>query len=127
MNKYVWLDDYLAAKPGALRDYKAEWRWDRWLVGGKMFAARCCPDKKYTTAEPRELVTLKCEPLLSELLQKEYPDVIPGFYMDKTRWLSVYLDGDVPEDVLRGLCDRSYALVLAGLTKKLRKEIAELG
>ena len=36
MNTYPWLEDYLSQKPGALRDYKLEWKWDRWQVGGKL-------------------------------------------------------------------------------------------
>ena len=33
------VDAYLHAKPGAEKDFKAEWEWWRYLVGGKMFAA----------------------------------------------------------------------------------------
>ena len=38
--------------------------------------------------------------------------------MDKRNWNSVYLDGDLPDEVLRTLCDRSYALVFGKLTIK---------
>lgn len=31
--------------------------------------------------------------------------------MDKRHWISVFLDGKVPRDVLLDLCDRSYGLV----------------
>lgn len=33
------VDAYLRAKPSAEKDFKAEWEWWRYLVGGKMFAA----------------------------------------------------------------------------------------
>ena len=33
--------------------------------------------------------------------------------------------GDVPDELLRDLCDHSYSLVLGKLTKKLQREIAE--
>lgn len=125
MNKYEWLDEYLLSKKGAVRDFKPEWGWHRYLVGGKMFAAVCCPGPEHKGYDGRELVTLKCEPLLAEALRQEYPDVIPGFYMDKRNWNSVFLDGEVPVDVLRDLCDRSYELVFGKLTKKLRREIEE--
>ncbi len=121
--KYGWLDEYLLKNPGAERDFKAEWQWDRYLVGEKMFAAICTPDPKYAPHNGRSMVILKCEPLLAELLRKEYPDVVPGFYSDKRNWNSVYLDGDVPDDVLRGLCDRSYRLVFDKLPKKAQKEL----
>ena len=73
------------------------------------------------------MLTLKCEPQRAELLRAEFPDVIPGFYMDKRNWISIFLDGNVPEDVLRDLCERSYTLVFQKLTKKLQREILEKG
>ena len=79
-----WLDEYLLSKPGAIKEYKAEWEWWRYMVGGKMFAATMHPSEKY---EPeyadKDLLVLKCEPILAELLRKEYSDIIPGFYMNK--------------------------------------------
>ena len=69
-------------------------------------------------------LSLKAHPHMSELLRDDYVDIIPGFYMDKAHWNSVYLDGEVPEDLLRRLIDISYGLVLSKLTKKVQKEIA---
>lgn len=125
MNKYEWLDRYLLAKPGCTKDYKEEWNWWRYQVGGKLFAAVCQPGPAYKGYDCRELLSLKCEPMLAEALRAEHPEIIPGFYMDKRCWNSVYLDGDLLEETLRGLCDCSYALVLGKLTKKLQKEIQE--
>ena len=84
MEKYSWLVEYLLSKPGAVKDYKAEWEWFRYQVGGKMFAATCRPGPQYKGYDNRELLQLKCEPMLAELLRNEYADIIPGFYMDKT-------------------------------------------
>lgn len=125
MNKYNWLDDYLQAKKGCAKDYKLEWGWWRYQVGGKLFAATCQPGPEHQGYDCRELLTLKCEPMLAEALRAEYPDIIPGFYTDKRNWISVFLDGAVPDDVLRGLCNRSYELVFSKLTKKMQREIAE--
>ena len=127
MNKYDWLDEYLLSKPGVTKDYKPEWEWFRYMIGGKMFAATCQPDEKHAGYDNRELLTLKCEPLLAEALRAEHKDVIPGFYMDKRNWNSVFLDGELPEETLKGLCDRSYELVFSKLTKKLQKEILDGG
>ena len=123
MNKYQWLDSYLLEKSGATKDFKLEWGWLRYQLGGKLFAATCKPGPEHKGYDCRELVTLKCEPLLADALRMEHPDIIPGFYMDKRNWISVYLDGELPEDLLRNLCDRSYGLVFAKLTKKLQREI----
>ncbi|MVB11020.1 putative protein YjbR [Caprobacter fermentans] len=125
MNRYDWLDETLLRNPGAEKDYKEEWEWHRYLVDGKMFAATCEPGQKYGIYGGHELVTLKCEPMLSELMRKEYADILPGFYMNKQNWISVFLDGTVPDDVLRDLCGRSYRLVFEKLTKKAQREILE--
>lgn len=118
MNNYDWLDHYLRTKPGCSKDYKSEWGWWRYQVGEKLFAATCQPGAEHKGYHCRELLTLKCKPTLAELMRAEYPDIVPGFYMNKQNWISVFLDGTVPEDVLRDLCDRSYALVFSKLTKK---------
>lgn len=125
MNRYEWLDAYLLAKTGAVKDYKLEWQWWRYQVGGKLFAATCQPGPEHKGYDCRELLTLKCDPQRAELLRAEFPDIIPGFYCDKRHWISVFLDGDVPEDVLRDLCDCSYRLVFGKLTKKLQRELQE--
>jgi len=45
--------------------------------------------------------------------------------LDKEHWNSVYVDGDVPDEVLRDMVDKSYSLILSGFSKKVQKEILE--
>ena len=121
---YPWLDEYLLAKPGVTKDYKAEWGWTRYMAGGKLFAALMHPSEKYDPAyAEKDLLNLKCEPLPAELLRREHAEVLPGFYSDKRTWNSVDLEGGLPEDLLRQLCDGSYRLVFEKLTKKAQREI----
>lgn len=121
--KYDWLDQYLRAKPGAEHDYKLEWQWDRYMVRGKLFAAICQPEEKYQIYGGHPLVNLKCDPLLAEAFRREYPQVLPGFYSDKRTWNAVLLDGDLPQEVLKDMCDMSYRLILEKLPKKTQREI----
>lgn len=126
MDDITWLDGYLCAKPGAVKDYKAEWGWDRYQVGGKLFAAACCPGPEHAAPYAgHPLLTLKCDPLHSELLRGQYPDILPGFYCDKRHWISLRVKGAVPPELVRQLCDESYELVFGKLTKKLQREILE--
>lgn len=126
MNHYPWLDEYLLAKPGVAKDYKVEWEWWRYQIGGKLFAAILCPGEKYAPEYAgKDLLSLKCDPLLAELLRKEHEEVLPGFYCDKRSWNSVDLGGTLPDAQLRQLCDDSYRLVFGKLTKKLQREIME--
>ena len=121
---YEWLDEYLLSMPGAEKDYKLEWRWHRYMVRGKLFAALCAPEETYKVYGGHELVNLKCDPRLGELLQAQYPEILPGFYTDKRNWIAVLLDGGVPDQVLEGLCRQSYELVVSKLPKYVQRELA---
>ena len=43
--------------------------------------------------------------------------------MNKIHWNSIKPDGEVPDDLLRDLLDKSYQLVLGGFSKKKQREI----
>ena len=118
--KYEWVDEYLMKKAGVTRDLQKDWNWMRYQIGGKMFAAICMDwdGKPY-------YITLKLEPLEGDFLRRQYEDIIPGYYMNKTHWNSVKADGNVPDDLLKDLLDKSYRIVLGGLSKKKQKEILE--
>ena len=126
MKNYPWLDEYLLSKPGATKDYKAQWDWNRYMVGEKMFAAFLRPADKYDPAYAnKDLLNLKCDPMLAEILRGEHPEVMPGFYSDKRTWNSVDLGGKLSDDAIKQMIDDSYRLVFEKLTKKLQKEISE--
>lgn len=115
--RYSWLDDYLMAKPAVTKDFKAEWNWIRYFIGGKMFAAVLLD----TEMKPY-YINLKLEPLEGDFLRRQYEDILPGYYSNKQHWNSVKPDGAVPDDLLKELLDKSYELVLMGLSKKKQQE-----
>lgn len=55
------------------------------------------------------------------------PDILPGFYTDKRTWISIRLDGGVERERILRLCDASYDLVFARLTRRARMEIMDGG
>ena len=74
--------------------------------------------------EGKEIITLKLEPDYGQFLREQYKgDVVPGYYMNKEHWNSVYVDGNVPDDVLRQMADMSYMLILGGFSRKIQNEI----
>lgn len=115
--KYKWLDEYCLSKKGAEKDYKLEWNATRYMIRGKMFAMQ--GGDKYG----KPIITVKLEPLFGELLRKQYKDIVPGYYMNKEHWNSLYLDGDVPDAVLGDMLDKAYAILLASFSKKAQNEI----
>jgi len=56
-------------------------------------------------------INLKCDPIEAEFLRQAYKDVTPGWHMNKEHWNTITLDGDVPEDELKLMIERSYNLI----------------
>ena len=117
--RYKWLDEYLMAKPAVTQDVQEGWNWRRYKIGDKMFCAVCM---EWGTNEPY-YINLKLEPAEGEFLRGQYEDIIPGYYSAKRCWNSVKPDGAVPDELLKELLDKSYALVLGGFSKKKQREI----
>lgn len=116
--RYEWIDEFLLAKKGVTKDLQKDWNWVRYLIGGKMFAAVCLGenDKPY-------YITLKLEPMEGEFFRQQYDDIIPGYYMNKLHWNSINPDGEVPDELLMDMLDKSYHLVLKGFSKKRQAEL----
>ena len=96
-------------------------------VGGRQFACEFVASP--TAKEPhagRHLLSLKCDPDRIRELRAEFADsVLPAYFSDGRTWVSVDLSSDVPEELVLDLCDMSYGLVLAGLPKRVQREIAD--
>ncbi len=56
-------------------------------------------------------ITLKCDPEESLALQQEFPQITPGYHMNKKHWISVVLDGTLPDELIEQLVRGSHALV----------------
>ena len=70
---------------------------------------------------------LKCDPDRAVALREEYDgDIIPGYHMSKKHWNTIMLEY-VPPALIKELIDHSYNLVVSGLTKKLKEELASMG
>jgi len=118
--KYAWIDEFLLKKTGVTKDLQQDWNWIRYQIGGKMFAAVCLDDKNSPY-----YITLKLDPADGDFLRTQYEDIIPGYYMNKIHWNSVKADGNVPDNLLKEMLDKSYQLVLGSFSKKKQKEILE--
>ncbi|MFI2795826.1 MmcQ/YjbR family DNA-binding protein [Haloferula sp. A504] len=82
-------------------------------VAGKMFALT-----DPCSFPPR--MNLKCDPQRAIELREEFDGIIPGYHMNKKHWNTVTLDGSIPAELMAGLIDHSYELVVASLPKSRR-------
>ncbi len=88
-------------------------------VGGKMFALTG------EDVKPGEAgsVNLKVEPALGDMLRQTFPSITGAYHMNKRHWITVPLDGSVPDDEIEGLVRNSWRLVVNGLTRAQRAEL----
>lgn len=113
------LRTYCLAKKGTTEEFPFDAETLVFKVMGKMFAL--VPLERIPSQ-----CNLKCDPERAVELREEYDGVIlPGYHMSKTHWNTLYLE-NLPPNLIRELVDHSYDLVVAGLTKKLKEELANL-
>jgi predicted DNA-binding protein (MmcQ/YjbR family) len=84
-------------------------------VMGKMFAI--------LEVRRVEVVILKCDPLLADILREQYSGIGHRSHLDRRFWISVDLDADVPLAEIERLIAQSYELVCAKLTRKQKTEL----
>ncbi|MCI3930611.1 MmcQ/YjbR family DNA-binding protein [Streptomyces sp. AN091965] len=82
-------------------------------VAGKLFALSALDREPLT-------VNLKCDPEIAAQLRAQYPDIVPGWHMNKRHWNTVTADADLPDQLVRELIEDSYDLVVAGLPRAER-------
>jgi predicted DNA-binding protein (MmcQ/YjbR family) len=56
-------------------------------------------------------VSLKCDPQDSLALREEYAEITPGYHLNKRHWITIALDGAVPDELVENLIRGSHALV----------------
>jgi predicted DNA-binding protein (MmcQ/YjbR family) len=109
------LRDYCLAKPGVTEGFPFGEETLVFKVGEKVFLLTGLGDNSFN---------VKCDPEKAVELREQFSEVQPGYHMNKKHWNTVRTDGSLNNKQLKDMVDHSYDLVLAGLPKKLREEIA---
>lgn len=99
--------------PGAELTHPFGPEWDVFKVRGKVFMLQ-------TDATGEPLVTLKSAPRDAEALRSEYPEITPGYHMNKKHWISLHGGGGLDGELVDELVTESYLLVVEGLPRRLR-------
>jgi predicted DNA-binding protein (MmcQ/YjbR family) len=107
------LRSWCLARPSAVEEFPFGPETSVFKVGGKMFALAALEARPLT-------VSLKCEPALAEALRAEHSAIRPGYHLNKRHWITVTLDDSLPDELVTGLLEDSYELVVAGLPNRKR-------
>ncbi|MDQ3985926.1 MAG: MmcQ/YjbR family DNA-binding protein [Actinomycetota bacterium] len=111
------LSDHCLAKPGVSDGHPFGPGVLVMKVGGKIFAIIA------EEADPLT-VSVKCEPEIAEVLRASHNAVKPGYHLNKRHWNTVTLNGTIEDRLVREWIDDSYDLVIDGLPRRVRAEIA---
>ena len=71
-------------------------------------------------ADALDVVNLKCDPILIGSLRKG-PGIFPAYHMSKANWVSVALDGSVPDEQIKMLLDMSYDATAPKIKRKAKQ------
>lgn len=110
------LREYCLSKPAVTEDFPFGPDTLVFKVGAKMFLLTNLETFPTT-------FNAKCDPERAVELRAEYPAIAPGWHMNKKHWNTIELDGSLRADMVRELIDHSFDLVVAGLTRKKRREL----
>ena len=106
---------YCLSKPGTTEEFPFDVSTLVFKVMGKMYAL--------TGIDTFESVNLKCDPELAIELRETHEGVHPGYHMSKKHWNTVDIDLISDENLLKWT-DDSYELIVAGLSRKQKDELA---
>jgi predicted DNA-binding protein (MmcQ/YjbR family) len=109
---------YCVAKKGVTEEFPFGETILVYKVMGKMFAL--------TDIDEFSSINLKCDPETGAQLREEYSSVLPGYHMNKKHWITVLMDGSIPDKTLKLWIDASYQLVVKSLPKAQQKELESL-
>ncbi len=100
------LIEYCLTYPGAYEDYPFDAEWAVMRHGGNRKGFAFIYERG-----GRLCANLKCDPMRADFLKQAFGDVSAAYHMNKEHWITVTLNGDVPEAELFGMIDHSYDLI----------------
>jgi len=105
------LIDYCLSLPLVYEDYPFDevtddkaWTVMRHQINKKSFALIYMRNGKLC-------VNVKCNPIEAGFMRQVYTSVTPAYHMNKEHWNTITLGGDVPEDELKRMINKSYDLI----------------
>ena len=98
------LRDYCLAKAGTTEELPFDEDTLVFKVCGKMYAL--CSISEFDKG-----IALKCDPELAEHLREQYPQIKPGYHMNKKHWNTIICSGQLDDEEIKDLARLSYRLV----------------
>jgi len=68
------------------------------------------------------VVSLKCDPEQGVMLRSAFPQITPGYHLNKQHWCTLPLDGTLPPELVFELIDSAYTLIASAKKKAPKKK-----
>jgi predicted DNA-binding protein (MmcQ/YjbR family) len=107
--------NYCLSRKGATEDFPFDENTLVFKVMGKMFAL--------TDVNDFSSINLKVDPEEGIELRERYSSVLEGYHMNKKHWITVLMDGELPDRLIFQWVHNSYNLVVSGLTKSQKSAL----
>lgn len=91
--------------PGAHPTHPFGPDWEVWKVRGKVFLL-------LTVLDDAPIANVKARPADGAQLREAYPEIAPGYHMNKRHWLSLHPGGTLDAQLVEDLVTESYLLVV---------------
>ena len=98
------VEDFILSMPNSRREYPFGEDVAVYKAGEKMFAL-------ISEGKDPVRLSLKCDPVLAEVLRERYDEVMPGHHLNKKPWNTMVLTGQLEWEDVKGLIRHSYDLV----------------
>lgn len=108
--------EYCLRKPFVSEGFPFDKKTLVFKVDGKMFAL--------ADIDVFNSINLKADPENAIEMRELYNSVQPGYHMNKKHWNTVFVNSDLPQELIFQMIDESYNLVFLSLSKKRRDELA---
>ncbi|WP_372645626.1 MmcQ/YjbR family DNA-binding protein [Ancylomarina sp.] len=112
------LRDYCLSKKGVTEGFPFDEEVLVFKVMNKMFLL--------TNINKDLSMSVKCDPELAVELREKFPQVLPGWHLNKKHWNMIAIDGSISNNKLKEWIDHSYDLIVSSLTKKLQNELLSM-
>jgi predicted DNA-binding protein (MmcQ/YjbR family) len=110
-------DDAATSRPGVTFEHRENPNWETYKVGGKVFLLM-------TDMPGHAVVTVKADPDEALALREQYEEITVGYHTDKRHWVSAAAGPGIDQNLVRGLVNDSYDLVVDKLPKSVRLAVA---
>ncbi len=71
-------------------------------------------------------INLKVDPMKSFFWRDKYKSVIPAYHQNKSNWITVVLDGSIPDADIRVMIDDSYDLISYSPTTRIYEAVMKI-